>query len=150
MDAILKLATEFRNAIESARDAGEFQHDICFHQFPKACCGDAADLLGQYLMDYGISSKYVCGTYYYGESSWYSQSHAWLLFDDGRIADITADQFNGQKIFSHAYQKVYVGQMDEAHEIFEVEPCRDIHDNVGIQGIARLSKLYQTIRKYIE
>lgn len=148
MDTVLKLATEFRSAIEAAEAAGEFQHDICFYRFPTACCGDATDLLGQYFMDHGIPSKYVCGTYYYGRDSYDSQSHAWLLLDDGRIADITADQFNGQRLYSHDYRPVYVGEMDAAYKIFEVEPCRNIHDNVGIQGIARLSELYKIILKW--
>lgn len=149
MDMVLKLATEFRNAIEAAKDAGEFQHDICFHKFPTACCGDASELLGQYLLDHGIHSRYVCGTHYYGETSYDSQSHAWLLLDDGRIADITADQFYLQSMYLNYDRPVYVGKMDTFHKLFKVDPSRDIHDNVGVRGVPRLPTLYQTIRRYI-
>lgn len=149
MEKVLKLATQFRKALENAQNANEFQYDICFYQFPRACCGDTSDLLGQYLLESDIRSRYVCGTYYDDDTSCESQSHAWLLLKDGRIVDITGDQFRDQRTFLCYDQRIYVGKMDTFHRLFEVDPCRDIHDSVGVQGVPRLQGLYQTILRYI-
>lgn len=48
-----KLVTEFRKAIERAKnnnEQGEF-----FRKFPTGQCGNASDMLAQYLLDNGYS-----------------------------------------------------------------------------------------------
>ena len=39
-DMIFSYASEFKTAIERARDTGMFSKDFSFYKFPKACCGD--------------------------------------------------------------------------------------------------------------
>ena len=46
-----QFAREFCIAIEKAQIAGEFDTDFAFRRFPRACCGDASDLLAQYLLE---------------------------------------------------------------------------------------------------
>ena len=64
MKDIEQLATQFRKAIDAALEAGEFDNDSIYRRFPRACCGDTSDLLAQYLLDKGIKTDYVCGTYW--------------------------------------------------------------------------------------
>ena len=45
MDKIYELAKAFRDAIEDAKEDGEFVKDIRFRQFPLGCCDDTCDLL---------------------------------------------------------------------------------------------------------
>ena len=63
MRDIRQLVNQFRNAIDVARDAGEFDADYSFYKFPRGCCGDASDLLAQFLLENGVKTYYVCGTY---------------------------------------------------------------------------------------
>ena len=60
------LASRFRRGIEIAHEEHLFQKQP-FLDFPNACCGDAPDLLAQYLMDnlseQNISYRSVYGTY---------------------------------------------------------------------------------------
>jgi hypothetical protein len=55
--------TKFRQAIEAAKENGEFIRDIVFRDFPSGCCGDASDLLAEYLLHDDIKTKYICGSY---------------------------------------------------------------------------------------
>jgi hypothetical protein len=88
------LATKYRYAIDKALVKGEFINDSSFDRFPLGCCGDASDLLAQYLLDNGINTYYVCGNYYSKDYiTWNTQSHAWLMTEDRIIIDITGDQF---------------------------------------------------------
>ena len=63
-----------------------------FLQFPRACCGTATELLGQYFLENGIKPKYVCGNRYFEDPEERTQSHAWLLIGD-LIVDITRGPF---------------------------------------------------------
>ena len=162
---IRRLSIQFRRAIEKARDVGEFERDICFFQFPQGCCGDASDLLNEFLMNNGMSLWYVCGTHYYHgkstEEAFYKmQSHAWLTTEDPRknqryaIIDITGDQFKKQKDYLNYDIPVYVGEMDDFHRLFRVEPfdirpcCRLAE--LGALCRTRLVTLYQIITSYID
>lgn len=152
MKDITRLVIKFREALDLARDSGEFDNDISFNGFPHGCCGDASDLLAQYLLEHGIRTNYVCGTYY-DNSPENSQSHAWLLTDNQIIIDITGNQFRDNPVFLNYDKLVYVGLEDEFHRLFEVED-RDIHENNGLDfwGDAcqpRLNDLYRRITKYI-
>lgn len=152
MKNIEQLATKFRKAIDMALEAGEFAGDSIYRRFPRACCGDTSDLLAQYLLDKGIKTEYVCGTYR-GKTDGNGQSHAWLMVDKCIIIDITGDQFNGRSTFLNYNKSVYVGQGDDFHRLFEVED-RDIHVHQGLSALddfcaPRLWDLYRKILKYI-
>ena len=49
MKEIKQLAMQFRDAIDIAKEAGDFDKDLSFCNFPLGCCGDASDLLAQFL-----------------------------------------------------------------------------------------------------
>ena len=57
------LATQFRDAIEAAWDAGEFERKDRLSGFPRGCCDDASDLLAQFLLDNGIRTRIIYGTH---------------------------------------------------------------------------------------
>lgn len=148
------LATRFRHAIEAACANGEFSDDFSFGHFPRACCGDASDLLAQYLLDNGIATYYVCGEHYDDDSESNGQSHAWLKTADDTIIDITGDQFKYDPTYLNYNESVYVGMIDEFHELFSVED-RDVHENHGLQALGdmclpRLMKLYRIILRYCD
>ena len=149
---ISRLATQFRNAIEHAYALGEFKYELCFKSFPRGCCGDATDLLGQFLLEHGWESDYVCGSYYYDNPELNSQSHAWLRVE-GLVVDITGDQFKNREEFLYFGLPVYVGKPGKFHKLFRVE-ARDVHRFPGIEGYNdmtsnRLSKLYSVICLYL-
>ncbi|WP_160684330.1 transglutaminase domain-containing protein [Clostridium sp. C2-6-12] len=152
MKDIMRLAKQFRDAIDAARKARDFDKDLSFNEFPRGCCGDTSDLLAQYLLENGIETNYVCGTYRDGSFE-NSQTHAWLLTDNNIIIDITGDQFKYDADFLNYNESVYVGVEDDFHRLFEVEK-RDCHDNYGVDNLGcfsqpRLNKLYRKIIKYI-
>lgn len=152
MDNIKQLALQFRKAIELALENGEFDGDKMYRRFPHACCGDTSDLLAQFLLDKGIKTDYVCGTYW-GDSAENGQSHAWLIVDNHIIIDITGDQFKGVATFLNYNKSVYVGEMDQFHRLFHVEEC-DVHEHHGLSALgnfcaSRLWMMYRTILKYI-
>lgn len=152
MKDIKRLANQFRNAVDAARDAGEFDKDFSFNNFPRGCCGDASDLLAQYLLDHGIRTYYVCGTYSNGHFE-NIQSHAWLVTDDQIIIDITGDQFRNNSEFLYYDKTIYVGTKNIFHDLFRIED-RDIHENRGLNSLggmcqSRLNELYNKITKYI-
>lgn len=145
------LASVFRTAIENAKEAGEFDSDFPFSQFPRACCGDATELLAQYLLENKIKSTYVCGNRYFGNPEECTQSHAWLVVD-GLIVDITGDQFLNNKSYYNYDVPVYVGIGDAFHSLFEIEE-RDVYEFTGIENYghmcqSRLFGLYKKIMKY--
>ena len=110
------------------------------------------DLLAQYLLDKGIKTDYVCGTYW-GKPDGNGQSHAWLMVDKHIIIDITGDQFSGKSTFLNYDKSVYVGEGDDFHRLFEVED-RDVHEHRGLSALGgfcgpRLWDLYRKILKFI-
>lgn len=115
-DEIYELVIKLRHAIDRAADNREFNGIICFDYFPRGCCGMASDILGHYLLEYGIESEYVCGDYSKGD--WDNcQSHAWVRLDDKTIIDITGDQFKSKEEFLFYKEPVYMGPMDEFHSL---------------------------------
>jgi hypothetical protein len=153
MRDIRQLVNQFRNAIDVARDAGEFDEDYSFYKFPRGCCGDASDLLAQFLLENGVKTYYVCGTYRDGGFENF-QSHAWLLTDNKIIIDITGDQFRYNIDLLNYDKSAYVGPKGDFHRLFEVED-RNIHENFGLDALGsmcqpRLRALYQKIIKYIQ
>ncbi len=82
IETLQRIATNFRRALEDTDAIETFEGQT----FPEGCCGDAALLLGTYLIDQGHGTfDYVLG--YRGD-----RSHAWIEHE-GLIIDITADQF---------------------------------------------------------
>lgn len=136
IEKLEKLASAFRLSIDQLKDKGAFEKDFSFNRFPSGCCGDASDLLGQYLLDAGIKTWYVCGNHIEHETDeeGYNrvQSHAWLctedptVTDDYYILDITGDQFNGNGEYNCNNPCAYVGPMDSFHRLFKIE-SRDVH-----------------------
>jgi len=154
MHKIELLAIQFRNAIESAIRAGDpdIVSDICFSEFPEGCCGDACDLLAQYLLDHYIKTYYVCGTFADKPSAGI-QSHAWLLTEDDFIIDITGDQFREDPRFLFYDCPVYFGEEDSFHKLFDNEDL-EIRESVELSNINmfaqfRLVELYKSICKYL-
>lgn len=145
MDKIYELAKAFRDAIEDAKEDGEFVKDIRFRQFPLGCCDDTCDLLAQYLLEHGIRTCQVLGAYRDGIAE-NNTGHAWLI--KGRIIiDITGDQFRYDRIFLNFNVPVYVGKENDFYRLFE----RDrICENTDIKSNVRLYNLYKTISKYID
>lgn len=76
---LLRLVNEFRFAIDAAKEHAEFESDISFYDFPRACCGDTSELLACYLQKHGYDTIYVCG-------SRGDQTHAWLVLDDESVS----------------------------------------------------------------
>ena len=153
MSNLKLLATHFRAAIDKALSVGEFDKDLSFRQFPRACCGDTSDLLAQYLLDNGIKTYYVCGNYYFDDVTMNAQSHAWLWTADKTIIDITGDQFKYDSTFLNYDIPVYVGREDKFHKLYEVR-AMNVRECLGISELGsmcqpRLRFLYQIIRRHI-
>lgn len=145
-----ELICRIRLAIEEAHENGEFNSIVWFRDFPRGCCGIASDLVGHYLLEYGIESEYVCGNYAKGD--WDNcQSHACVRLKDGTIIDITGDQFRFNKVFLNYDKPVYVGPMDEFHMLFEedfVHRSARIEDFDGV-GADSLAQIYMILEKYL-
>ncbi|UZP01917.1 hypothetical protein JW813_09210 [Clostridium botulinum] len=152
MKDIKQLVYQFRDAIDMAKDEGDFYKDNSFHKFPRGCCGDTSDLLAQFLLKNGIQTYYVWGTYRDGSFE-NIQTHGWLLTDNHTIIDITGDQFKDNQNFLNYDKSVYVGMEDDFHRLFKVEN-RNIRENFGLDALGsfcqpRLYELYGKIIKYI-
>lgn len=153
MEDIKELATKFRNAIDKAKTAGRFENEIAFKNFPHCCCGDTSDLLGHYLLAHGIRTKYVCGQHY-SQNYGCDASHAWLEIENRLIIDITGDQFAAEPTFLNYSAKVYIGEVDAFHKLFEIEEM-DVRDAVPLYKLGcldpkRLPDIYDIIMEYIE
>lgn len=109
IDRLILLASAFRTAIERCDRA---RLGITFETFPRGSCGDAALLLGRFLIEHGAATTtYVLASR--GEGDAWS-SHAWLVVDDV-VVDITPDQFDDAKA------AVIVARDSAWHGTFEVE-----------------------------
>lgn len=174
-NAICKIATQFRVAIEAARDANCFTRDLVFWNFPRGCCGDACDMLAEHLRRRGVKTIYVCG-----DDN--GQSHAWLVVKDERIqepkkrtyslpddihsilsmytgseipkeTDITGyeeqDLQDGLIIDITADQfgeaPVYIGTIDDFHRQYEFVSASE-HTHISDM---RLSDLYKAISRFL-
>lgn len=158
VDEIAYWASRFRVGAEKAHENRLFRTQP-FNDFPNACCGDASDLLAQYLMEnYDNNSRYKCvhGSFRYDDFGNYF-GHSWLVVNDCFIVDITADQrqFKNTMIFpQNAFVPCFVGNHSDFHSLFEVEPsqCRVFYgiETMGDYTFTRLKNLYDIILKNIE
>jgi hypothetical protein len=105
---IYDLSFQFRKAMELAYAHNEFNTIPELRRFPTGSCGITSCLLGEYLMEHGISTTYINRTYY-GNTSFDSQSHTWLQTDRNLIIDITGDQFKNNSLLMNYSTSVYVG-----------------------------------------
>ena len=147
MEQIRFLAEQFRNAIEQAKENDEKDSLYFFQRFPSGCCGDASDLLAQYLSDNGIKTFQVRGDFCEPEL----QSHAWLSTENNIVIDITDDQFKHNRIYNYFDIPVYVGGESDFHKMFQ---NRDFYYDCELQNICgdskcRLINLYRKILKYV-
>lgn len=152
MNSLEKYVYSFRKAIDKAKKEGLFYKDISFHSFPTGCCGDASDLLGHYLLEKGIPTRYVCGTYH-GNNEWDDQSHAWLQYGDKTIIDISGDQFRFADEFYNFDNPVYIGPNNRFHRLFKSSKTE--RDTVYLQELGaicypRLISLYNIIISELE
>ena len=145
MEELYELVRRFRTAIDIAVENEEFSLSDRFHRFPRGCCDDACDLLGQYLSEYGIQTRQFQGTYRDGSFDDIT-GHAWLLLEDDTIIDITGDQFKHDPVFLKFSEEVYIGQEIEFHRLFDQDR---ICNNCSVYHTPRLFDLYQIIRRHI-
>lgn len=142
------LVFNFRKAIEIAKsnnESGEF-----FRKFPVGQCGNASDMLAQYLIDNKITPvTYVNGTFHGGWDN--ICSHTWLVVN-GLVIDITGDQFKYHDKPLTYDIPVYIGPMTEFYEMFEVTPGGS-HEHFGLDShwlnYHELKNCYKTILRYL-
>lgn len=149
MEELETLVYKFRRAIEKAKENGE-EGDF-FVKFPAGQCGVTSDLLAQFLIDKGYDSiVYVCGKYY-GKCFEDNQTHAWLCVE-GKVIDITSDQFKSRSGPLHSDKEVYVGPMNDYYRLFECNIV-NIHPHNGFEpewtNYYELKRLYSIIQKFI-
>lgn len=108
------LITQFRNAIDEAKNKDRFRNLYPFYKFPDDCCGHACDLLGQYLQEHGVMTSQMKGTCKYDEN-WH---HVWLLTGNRMVIDITEDQFIGKLVTEDQVEKVHIGSEGIVQRLF--------------------------------
>ena len=145
MDELYSLVSSFRNAIDAACENDEFYKDIRFRRFPSGCCDDSCDLLGKYLEENGYHTQQAMGTYRDGAFEDIT-GHAWLLYNNSTIIDITGDQFKRNSLFFNFDKPVYIGENNAFHRMFDVDR---ICKNCDVTTNTRLLALYQIIERYL-
>ena len=143
------LASKFRKAMDEAYRNEEFKGIIGLRDFPNGSCGITSCLLGEYLMEHGIPTKYINRTYYYGDTSFDSQAHTWLELTPNLIVDITGDQFKSNSTLKNYSNSVYVGAYNGFYNLFESTPNSEYKLIKG-QILSPSEKIvYNEIKKYL-
>lgn len=148
---LVNIATQFRQAIVTAKEDHAFKINDRMNCFPRGCCDDTADLFAHYLYEkYGILSFRVDGSYHDGNPE-HNCGHSWQEIDD-LLIDLTGSQYCNDPVFLNYNRDVYVGPTDKFHELFEIE--RKMYSR-GIEDLAdscwdRMYDLYKTITHYIK
>lgn len=122
INRIKHLAVVFHDAIEktiSNHDV-DYKYFSWFYDFPSGCCGVVSELLARYLLQNGIETTYICGTYRDGSFEDMC-SHAWLVYGDNFIVDITGDQFKYNSLFLNYDKSVYVGPENDFYRLFDID-----------------------------
>ncbi|MBR3768011.1 MAG: hypothetical protein IKL10_07210 [Clostridia bacterium] len=153
MENIYSLVQLFRNAIEYAKENCETDPLGFFKRFPNGCCGEASCLLGQFLLENGINSYYICRMCFFQDHSGDFQSHAWLQLEDDTIIDITGDQFNTDESLLKYNYPIYIGETDDFHRLFMSESS--IRKSVFLDDLQSdnyyiFLELYTKIKKYLQ
>ena len=106
-------------------------------------------MLSLYLLEQEIRSRYVCARYFDSEIGGFSP-HTWLILEQGRIADITGDQFRFSQALGGYSERCYVGPADYFHgEImrdFDVEDW--LHSRPEWADNPTFSARYDVTRSY--
>lgn len=151
---LTELSTQFREAIEKARDSGEFAPSKPYmsermNSFPHDCCDDTADLLTHYLYhEYGIDSIRVDGSYY-DERLQCEGGHSWQI-TEGWVIDLTGDQFdNNPAIQIKIPEKVFVGKKGAFHRQFK-ENRREHSCGIECLGHGSWDRMYGLYKKIIK
>lgn len=138
---IQTLAINFRNAIDAAHADDRFDwkydsyHTDRMWRFPHDCCDDTCDLFWHYLFDeHGIVLRQI-SCYYRKEGT----RHNWLETDDGKIIDLTGDQFKGRPAVYVDMDDGFYGQMKDRRV---VDPFCILNDD-------RLKRDYAVIMEYV-
>lgn len=127
---IRDLAETFRKAIEDYIDMNIPKNKL-LRSFPEGNCTLASDHLQRFLFEKGINTYRVNGSAGYG---WGSESHEWLMTEDGIIIDITGDQYCTRTNEFQYDKPVYVGTMDSFHKLFSIKkgsPYLELHNNIN-------------------
>ena len=103
-DRLKSEATEVRRFLEGeGRELSDF-----FRNFPIGACGNASDLLGEWIMEkHSLALEYVNGDRN-------GKSHGWLEID-GLAVDITSDQF------PDGLGGVYCGELNDFFSSFKAQ-----------------------------
>jgi hypothetical protein len=149
-ERMTELVKQFRFAIEKAKQSGERQE--FFVKFPRGQCGNASDMLAQFLIDNGIDEIYYEFGVYCCKGPYNSQSHAWLKMDD-LLIDITADQFKDFPPPLTNDTPIYIGPHIPYYDSFNTDKST-IHKHYGLDiswnNYSELVNNYKTILKYME
>lgn len=151
MKTMEELIHHFRNAIDIAKENDEFVNIQPFAIFPKGCCDVTCDLLGHYLLTYGIETYQVNGQFW-SDKDGYSLNHVWLLTTDGIVIDITGDQFKNDSTYFNYSKRVHIGEEDNLHRLFIERRFEEENTTLdGEPNVRRnmLNQAYQKILKYI-
>lgn len=150
------IAAKARAAIDEAAVDSEFRRLYPFDRFPKDCCEHACDILSYMLSMAGIRTVQVNGTCA-SDESWH---HVWLRTDNGRIIDITEDQFSGILVDAKDAETVRVGEEGPVQRLFCVnrseQPNTNFMDPGEFKGFGgmpnvrqkRLREIYDVIRTH--
>lgn len=144
------LVWRFRAALEKA--AGDIALSLpAFDRFPRGCCGDASDLLARYLLESGIRTSGVLGTFRTGDFE-DIQTHMWLIDEDDLIIDVTGDQFRHNPLLLNFSKTVYYGPEDDFHRLFEIDRhgiCVGEFERYGSIARDSLAGAYDVLRRLL-
>lgn len=143
-----ELVLSFRNAIENAINNNE---NIFNNSFPAGCCGDASDLLSQFLIDNDIGPIIYENRTYYSNNEDNGKAHTWLIVYN-LVVDITGDQFKNLNTPLHNEIPVYIGPKNDFYNIFNYEDgSYHYHNglNASWSNYHELCDWYRIILKYI-
>lgn len=143
-------AKKMRSTIENLINKNII-NDKILQKFPHGCCSDSSVLLAELLYRNNISCQIVKGKYYFDNKL---QTHAWIVVEGKIIIDVIGDQFSDNNDLLNYNQKVYVGELDEFHKLFDNEDI-SVEDYLGIEMFddrtkSRLKELYNKIDDHIK
>ena len=155
MQNIIRLASQFRRAMDEAHYNGDFIYDCTFKNFPVGCCDHSSDLLAHYLLTNDIKTVNVFGEYHTGayDSDGFeiTYPHAWLQTANGIIIDITGDQFRLKSDLLYFDEPCYIGAETEFHQLFNGQPRKNTDFFYSRNPMLNwMRDLYSLIEKYIK
>lgn len=138
-EKLYKIAKNFRDAIEIARQDFGNKNFMFFSLFPNGTCGSTCYMLAKYLsesFDLDAQIYYVEGHCYKPKFS----SHAWLEICETKdypqskwIVDITGDQFSENETFMNNNVSIYVGRGNAFYDLWEAKRSVYNSDNMYLE-----------------